>query len=1131
MRVTAIADGDGIRAVLSALCLVVTLNLPASGYGQTSQDDIEFFERRIRPFLVTECYACHGPKQQEGGLRVDTREALRAGGDSGPAIVPHDVESSLLIQAISHQNDDFQMPKGRPKLPPNVIADFASWVKGGAPDPRDHPAAVADVPSDWAAVFQARSRWWSFQPMAAAAVPQVEDRDWAQQPVDRFILAKLEASGLHPARMASRHEWLRRVSFAITGLPPAPQDVHDFVNDPLPLARSRERVVDRLLASPHFGERWARHWMDLVRYAESYGHEQDYEIPHAWQYRDYLIRAFNSDVPYDQFVREHIAGDLLESPRVHPTLKFNESIIATGFWYLHQATHAPVDPRQDEADRIDNQIDVLSKTFLGLTVACARCHDHKFDAISSADYYSLTAYLRGSRQDIAFLDPDGRLTTRVCELGRQHEQITDQLVGSLRQQLADHGLNVKEYLVAAHNVMRTQPIEPQEPSGVGDRDRLTSRIRRVAGEQSLDSTLLEKWVHALLAPEVQRKDHPLYTWLLTSKQQALGSKTGEEHSRGRAGTRAESQELLPSPGTTGVPDPFGTSSFANWFASGQAFQSAWLAAPSWRITGDQIEVLPATSAHSGRLADELQGVLRSPSFTLSHANLHLHVAGRAGRVRLVICRYGLRTYNPLLFGETLFDVDTDGQFQWRSLRSDIRRYQGLPAYLELIDEGAGFVALDRVVLSDCSEPPSDGLTQPRPSDSPHSLAAEIELAVHDELAAWLNGGNQNSTLRLVAWMSRNGLLDWGDVRKEIPQIVEQFRKCGQQMPAPMRVLAMADGSREETRVLDRGDYRHPADVVHARFLTAIAHESSGKVEAGSGRLELAEMLVSADNPLLHRVFVNRVWAHLFGRGLVPTVDNFGAMGQSPTHPELLDYLTVAFRNDGTSIKRLIRSLCLSQAFAMSSSLDDVTAESLDPDNRLLHRQRLQRLEGEVIRDTLLAVAGTLDETLFGPSVPTHLTPFMGDPYWLTSRGIQSGALDGNGRRSVYLETRRNFLSPWMLTFDLAIPDTTVGQRNVSNIPAQSLALMNDPLVRQQAESCARHLLTEPGVAAEVRIERLLVRAFARPPEAEEVLQLMAFLQRQSACYGLTSAEVASDERVWADVCHIVFMLKEFIYVR
>ena len=403
----------------------------------------------------------------------------------------------------------------------------------------------------------------------------------------------------------------------------------------------------------------------------------------------------------------------------------------------------------------------------------------------------------------------------------------------------------------------------------------------------------------------------------------------------------------------------------------------------------------------------------------------------------------------------------------------------------------------------------------------------MESTVRRALGHWLDGGVESDGLSLLSWMSQRGLLDFGTAAKELEAIVARHAKASAGLPEPVRALAMADGSVEPTRVLVRGDHRNPGPPVARRFLEAISGPGPMAIAAGSGRLELAGAMVADGNPLVDRVLVNRVWAHLFGRGLVATVDNFGAMGQVPSHPELLDWLAVDFRREGRSIKRLIRSLCLTRTYGMSSSPSDAVAESRDPDNALLHRMHLLRLEGEAIRDSLFAAAGRLNATQFGPSVPTHFTPFMGDRMWVQN---PSGPLDGGGRRSIYQETRRNFLSPWMLTFDLPVPDTTVGQRNRSNVPGQALALMNDPLVQQQADAWGVDLAGRFRGDPRRRIERIFLGALGRPPLPAETEGLLAFVREQAASRGIGPDAIDGDRSLWADACHVVFMTKEFIHV-
>ncbi len=326
---------------------------------------IEFFERQVRPLLVERCLECHGRGDvDQGGLRLDSRSALLKGGDTGAAIVPGEPKQSLLIDAINY-GELYEMPP-KSKLPQAEIAILTKWVSMGAPWPHDdgRNAAAAEEEFD---LHKRRQEHWAWQPIADPAIPEIQRNEWPRQTLDAFVLARLEQQGLEPARQADRRTLIRRLYFDLIGLPPTPEEVATFLGDTSDDAYAE--LVDRLLDSPHFGERWARHWLDLVRYAETCGHEFDYPIRHAWRYRDYVIRAFNEDVPYDQFLMEHVAGDLLPEPRRNAQEHFNESIIGTGFWFLHEATHAPVDVRGDEALRIDNQIDVLTKTFLGMTVA------------------------------------------------------------------------------------------------------------------------------------------------------------------------------------------------------------------------------------------------------------------------------------------------------------------------------------------------------------------------------------------------------------------------------------------------------------------------------------------------------------------------------------------------------------------------------------------------------------------------------------------------------------------------------------------------------------------------------------------------------------------------------------------
>jgi cytochrome c553 len=393
------------RTTLTLLLALATPHADAAGPDAAA---VEFFEKRVRPVLVEQCFGCHAGKKARGGLKMESRAGLLKGGDTGPAVAPGDPANSLLVKAISYR-DELRMPP-RSKLPDAQIADLTAWVKMGAPWPGGEASSAKEEKIDLAK----RLSHWSFQPVRAAAPPAVRNGGWPRTPLDRFLLARLEEKGLSPAGPADRRALLRRVTFDLTGLPPAPAEVRAFVEDASPAAY--ERVVDRLLASPAYGERWGRHWLDLVRFAETSGHEFDFDIPHASLYRDYVIRAFNDDLPYDELVREHVAGDLLPAPRRHPVERTNESVLGTGFWFLGESKHSPVDVRGDGADRRDNMIDVFGKAFLGLTVSCARCHDHKFDPVTTREYYSLVSFLQSARMQRAFLDPPERVAAPAAKV-------------------------------------------------------------------------------------------------------------------------------------------------------------------------------------------------------------------------------------------------------------------------------------------------------------------------------------------------------------------------------------------------------------------------------------------------------------------------------------------------------------------------------------------------------------------------------------------------------------------------------------------------------------------------------------------------------------------------------------------
>ncbi|MCA8986219.1 MAG: PSD1 domain-containing protein [Planctomycetaceae bacterium] len=970
-----------------------------------TREQLEFFEKQVRPLLAEHCYECHSrqSKSLKAGLAVDSRQGLLTGGDSGPAIELGNHESSLLLESVRYES--FEMPpKG--KLPEEQIQILERWIAQGAP----WPAESETKPAEERPRFDLEARrkeQWAWQPIQNPPLPEVQHSDWPRQPLDHFILARLEAARLAPAVDADRLVLLRRLSLDLTGLPPGQEQMEAYLADDS--AEALERVVDELLASPHYGERWGRHWLDLVRYAESRGHQFDNDTPNAWQYRDYIIRALNADVSYDQLVREHLAGDLLPQPRLNPETGFNESILGSGFWYLGDWLRAPVDIRKDETDRFDNMIDVMSKTFLGVTVSCARCHDHKYDPISMADYYALSGFLQSSDyRQVPFesLEQNRKVAAQLAELEEQYRV-------RLQDLLSQAGL---------------QPPEVSEASS--DHEAVVVDYGRLPLEDYL-------------------QDGVIFGQQPVRAGQFCWNQKGELEVAGEAAARN---------------DPF-------W----HGIRSITLGEVR---NQSRLDKLPS----SGR-------TLKTPSFELKSGNLACLVKGR-GDVFACVDSYRL-IFGPL-HGETL--VTVKAATSWTRLKLD--RYVGHQIHLEFVPAEDSQLSVELVVQGLKTEE-LNSLEQQRQQRS--ASLQQYSTRVEGLLQGSVPPGVDPQTVESI----RNLVRAWKEERESLR---EQIVLTSHVAPA------MMEGTGEDDHVLIRGNSSNPGPIEKRHFLTAIKTAQPMEISTGSGRLQLAEAILDPANPLTSRVMANRIWHHLLGRGIVPTVDDFGFLGERPTHPELLDHLAIRFQEQGFSIKKMIREIVLSRSYQMAS-MADPQAKEQDPKNLLWHHRPMKRLQGEAIRDSLLTLSGRLDRTQFGPPVPIHLTDFMDG----RGRPAKSGPLDGAGRRSIYISVRRNFLSPFMQAFDTPVPFSTMGRRNVSNVPAQALILMNDPFVQEQAKGWATRALDLNEDPAE-RIRWLYRSALVRDPTEQELAVALEFV------------EESSPER-WADLAHILINTKEFIFLR
>ena len=1100
---------------ISLLSLLIAIVAPASQTAAPQEASVQFFESKIRPILADQCYSCHSSsaKKLKGELYLDNRDGLLKGGESGTSIVPGHPEQSRLIEAVEYKNVDLQMPP-KDKLSDAQISDLTAWVKMGAPWPQE-TAVTGGTAKAGFDLQKRKASHWAWQPIQNIAPPAVKNGVWARDGIDRFILAALEAKGLSPGPDVDRRSLIRRAYFDLIGLPPSPSEVDAFLTDAS--ADAFAKVLDHLLARPQFGERWARHWMDVARYAESYGHEFDYAMNNAWQYRDYLIRAFNADVPYDQFVTEQIAGDLLAKPRMNPTGQFNESIIGTGFWWLCEQVHSPVDVMQHQADRIDNQVDTMGKAFLGLTFGCARCHDHKFDAISAKDVYSLWGFVESSRRQDAMLDPNGRIHAAALELKKAREQGNGILTSELYSTRALAGETVTRYLLA------TREMAGGKVSA-----------EAVAQKFDLDAVRLKRWVAALSEDSVRNPSNPMHAW---DTLNGGGSSPFQERREKSLAKSTEAKHIAEEAiADTVLFKDFSDGNFNGWYVSGEAFGELPSHRGEWESTSVSPQIVERGAAHSGLLGGRLKGVLRSPDFILQHDSILYRAAGHGGQIRLIVDGFTMDVFNKLLFAGHEFKVDQD-RFGWIRQTKDVGRYKGHRAHIELIDDGDGdgWLAVEQIrFANETANLPKipNALDTAILADaritSIESLATAYGLRWNEAIEGFRNKSLTEAQAEWMNWVFAHQLVEWnaGSTTGPLATLAQTMAMIDRNLPEPMRVIAMADGDGVDEHVYIRGSHKIPGEVAPRQFIEAIAGPHQPDVGKHSGRLELARRMTDASDPLLPRVMVNRLWHHLFGRGIEASTDNFGVLGSPPSHPELLDFLSARFVREGWSIKQTLREMMLSRTYQMACSASDAKAEEADPQNLLLHRANARRLEGEAIRDQILSISGRLDSTLYGPPVDVHLTAFMGG----RGRPGKDGPLDGAGRRSIYTSVRRNFLSPMMLAFDTPIPFSCMGRRSVSNVPAQALILMNDPFVIQQAELWAKNVLAEKELSPEQRIARMYLAAFARPPRDAEILAGMKFLQTQSESLGLPLDPRKNDPRVWTDYAHVLMNLKEFVFL-
>jgi hypothetical protein len=882
---------------------------------------LDFFESRIRPILAQECYECHSTAtKQKGGLLLDSRPGWQSGGDSGDTIKPGDPKNSLLLQTLRHEHEDLKMPKNGAKLDAKVIADFEQWIFEGAPDPRDTPPSKEQLEKEtaWSATLARRKEWWAFQ--------KIKTENSNLKSIDDFIDVELKKQNLPAAPAADPTTLTRRISYILTGLPPSDSSDKAEPSD----------QINALLNSPAFGEKWARHFLDWVRYAESYGSEGDPAIPYAYRYRDYLIRAFNDDVPYPQLVKEAIAGDLLPKPRLKNGL--NESAI--GIAQLRMVLHgfSPVDSLDEMVTFTDNQIDTVTKAFQALTVSCARCHNHKFDAISQADFYALYGIFTSTHPAV---------------------------------------------------------IDANAP---GTGEAIRAELKQL--KMQIKATLIKDWLST-------QKEGPHSSVPIPLSSKPAFTFHGLPHT---------------PPG-------------------------------EFTLTENTLRIHPSGYL-SSPLSQKDRAVLVTDRFKNPGGTLWFRVAGNGG----VKAKYVVQNYprTGTIHKAVELKEPKDESLSWRSL--DLEFWKDDEIFLQVTtaadmpaehkaDAPSWFLLTDAVITKDKTPPTFEQTSKLTPSEL---------------ISAWQSNNLTDADAEALNTLIQSKQLS----TNSITPLLRRYRDLEAKLPAPTRVPGVIEADAKDAALFVRGDHKQPSEIIPRRFLDAL--DPTPFATKQSGRLELAERMADMKtNPLTARVIVNRLWHHVFGRGIVATTDNFGKLGDLPTHPELLDFLAQRFIDSGGSIKEMLKLMLSSRAFKRSSEFS-VLSSQLDPENKLLSHWTTRRLEAEAIRDSIVNLSGKLDTTLYGESVSS-----------------------GDDRRSIYVKVIRNSLPPFLTTFDSPVPFATRGQRDATNVPAQSLTLLNDPNVISWARSWA--LRTASITPDDQRIRQMFRQAFSREATADEVTQSQAYL--------------------------------------
>ncbi len=952
-------DGKLSESVLADLRAWVMAGAKLPEYQQATANTAAFFEERIRPIFSTSCVPCHNESLKTAGLDLSSPDAIAKGGRRGAIVSKDNPDQSLILRVTSYK-EKVKMPPGFP-LPESAVEDLRAWARAGAPMPEYQPSSKPDIALTTKRWDSKRISHWAFQPVKTYALPPVRNVGWVKSPVDRFILARLEQKNLEEPKPADKLTLLRRAKYDLLGLPPTEQEMREFTSDTSPDAFAK--LIDRFLASPQYGEKWGRHWLDVARFAESGGVDENEAYPDAWRYREYVIDAFNRDLPFNQFMREQIAGDMLPSLDGSPLN--SRGIVALGFLALGPKANVELDKVKTVYDTVDEQIDTTSKAFLGLTISCARCHDHKFDPISTADYYSLASIFASTR---SFMHLNKRFSPAY-----QHP-----MAGAEAYELyqkAQRGLTVRK-----------------------------------AELQAIIETETWKYISTQLAPQ------------------------------------------LP----------------------------AYLVA-SWKTIHEKADPNQLASA-AGIDSDILKSFIK---YLTPNGAFRLHLKEFEQADKSTIERIAQDYYERFQkTGERYLAL----MLEWKAEADAARSGQGPVPDAEF--------RFERTSFSDPRE------------------RFFLEVVVPQKLFDERNGDDGPFVIPDAQQVKHFP----AEVQERIARLTKDLEaETKLAPPKPPVANSVAEGAIVNQKIFVRGSHSSPGVAVPKAVPEILRIGHNGVPNGGSGRKQLAEWLVDPKNPLTPRVIANRLWQWHFGEGLVRTPNNFGLMGELPTHPELLDYLATRIVDDGWSLKKMHRLIMLSSVYQSSSEITRPMWQE-DPGNRLWSRFNRRRISVEEMRDTWLQLTGTLDlrmgsifDQVGAPATGRRMRPVPGAP----------GPFETSKRRTVYLPVSRNALPNAMVVNDFVDSTMSAGERPETIVAPQALYLMNNGYVADQAKQFALKLTEEAGLGDEQRVRRAIRMAWTREADQEVVDLVLKHL-----------ASFPADKKpsAWESFGRMLFLSNNFHYI-